>query len=302
MTASVPPQPEFGKAIGLILLATLVLSCMDATGKWLTQQMPVPQVVWARFFFHTVAMFVVLSQLRRFAFLRSRRPVRQTVRALMLLVTTLMMYVGLRHVPLGNAVTLLFLAPVLVTFLSALYLGEALTRHRVGAVIAAFTGVVIIIQPGGEGFILYSLFPFAAAFSLSVYLTMTRSLHLLDNESTTLFYTTALPAALLTLALPVIYQPIALHLWPLLVLMGLLGAAGHTLLIKAYALAAASSLSPFLYAQVAFSAALGMMFFDDRPGLSFLLGALMLTGSGVYLWWKESRRRGPRVATPARTD
>ncbi len=275
--------------IGLTVLAGAMLASMDAVGKHLSQYYPVLQVVWARYFFHAVLVLIPLCARYGTGFVHTRHPWLQGMRAATLIAVTGLLYLALIHVPLADATAIMFFAPVLVTVLSAIFLAERITAVRVGAVLAGFVGVLLIVRPGLDTS-WYMLLPLASACMLSVYLLLTRALSGRDSTRTTLFYTTAAGALGLTLLLPLIWQmPVLVH-WPLMLLMGALGALGHLCIISAFAFAPASVLSPFLYAQIVAAMIISVTVFADPLTAPMLAGTLLLVASGLTVWWRENRR------------
>lgn len=296
MTRPADPSPR-GLLIGIILtvLAGVLLASMDAVGKHLSQAYLVIQVVWARYFFHSILVFGTLSARHGFGYLRPRRPVLQLVRAACLLGVTVFLYTALSRVPLADAIAVQFFAPVLVTILSMFFLKEQVGIHRISAVVIGFIGVLVIIRPSFSTDP-YMFLPFVSAVLLATYLLLTRLLSTGENPHSTMFYTTAVGALCLTALMPFFWQTPDLYGFILMVLMGLCGAVGHVFVIKALAYAPASTLSPFLYSHVLFAAILSIAIFGDPLTALTLLGMALLVGSGLYIWWRE-RKKGFKTTT-----
>ncbi|WP_343058674.1 DMT family transporter [Aurantimonas endophytica] len=276
--------------ICLTILSGLSLASMDTVGKFLTGRLPVMEVVWARYFFHTLVMVAWLAPTTGMRFLRTKRPGLQLLRGGTLLVATLLMYTAFSRIPLADATAVQFFAPVLVTVLSVVFLAERIGVHRLAAVLVGFGGVLLIVQPGFSETDPYLLLPLGAAAILSVYFLLTRTLSGADDSASTLFNTTAVGAVLLTLAVPLVWQ------WPtpmefaMMVVVGLLGAIGHFCLVVGFSYASASALSPFLYSQVLFASIFSLVLLGDPLRPSLIAGAALLIGSGIYIWWRENRR------------
>ncbi len=75
------------RGIYWMLLTTGLFTSLDATAKYLAQDYPVPQVLWARFSFHLVFVAAFLG-VRLSITLRSQRPGLQLIRSLLMLITT----------------------------------------------------------------------------------------------------------------------------------------------------------------------------------------------------------------------
>lgn len=277
-------------AIALVALACVVLAGMDALGKHLMRHLPAAQVVWARYTFHTLLVIALLGPRHHRQFLHPRHPGLQFLRGLCLLGVTFGMYTAIHLAPLGEVTAILFLAPVLVTLLAAWLLREALRPIHLLALLLGFSGVLVILRPGATGFQPVMLLPLGSAVLLALYFILTRRLRGHDSEYTTLLHTTLAGTLILSLAAPAFWTPPSGGDWPLLAAMGLLGAAGHLMLIQAFHRAPAADLSPWLNLQIAAAALYGSWLFGDilRPG--FALGAGLIVAGGLLGWHAQRRR------------
>jgi drug/metabolite transporter (DMT)-like permease len=273
----------------LTVLAGMVFSVMDATGKTLTTLMPVIQVVWGRYVVQTVLVTGYLAGTSGTRFLHARRPVLQAVRGATLLGATLTMYFALAQVSLADCTAVMFFSPILVTVFSVVFLKERIGLHRIAAVIAGFLGVILIVRPGSAGFDPYLLLPLGASVLNAAYLMLTRQLAGSEDAAATQFHTTATGAVLLSLVVIPFWQTPTLPGAGLMLLIGCIGAVGHTLLINAFRHAPASLLSPFLYSQMLFATAISLFWFGAPLHETTLIGMAVLVGSGLYIWWRENR-------------
>ncbi len=281
------------KAVGIALIvgAGFMLASMDAVGKYLAGQYAVAQVVWARYSVHSLGVFIwLLAAERDLGFLKTKRPIVQFVRSLLMLSVTGCMYTALVFIPLADGTAVLFFAPVLVTLLAGPFLGEELGGHRVIGVITGFIGVLLIVRPGFETDP-YMLLPVVAAGTLAIYLLLTRYISGHDRQRSTLFYTTACGSLALSLVIPWHWQTPTLADAGLMVAMGTLGALGHGSFVVAFARAPASALSPFLYTQILAATLLSVAVFGDPLRVPTLIGIALLIGAGLLIWWWE--QQGP---------
>lgn len=284
-----PPLNDTSVLTGILatVIAGFVLAAMDGLAKWLMQSLPTQQVVWSRYFFHTLIVGLVFSLQSGPGFIRPRRPGLQFLRAACLLGVTLSMYFSIRSISLADATAILFFAPVLVTLLAGLLLHERVGLPEWLAVGAGFIGVLFVVQPGFRQIDPAMLMALLAAVCLSFYFVLTRALKGQDSEQTTLFHTTALGALLLTCLMPIWWIEPSMLQWAFLVLTGVMGALGHFLLVKAFHLAAAPILSPFLNAQLVAAVIYSVTFFNDSLGSGFYLGAVLIVGAGLVVWAHE---------------
>lgn len=281
-------------AVALILATGTVLAGMDAFAKFLALEVPIVMVLWGRYFFHTLITFGAYSvKTRSLRFLRARRPDLQFVRAAALFGATFFMYVALTRMPLGDAAAIQFLAPVLVTALSGLLLGEHVGPRRWLGVACGFLGVLLVARPGSGVLGWNALLPLATAVLLALYMMMTRIIRNRDDPAATTFYSTALGALVLSLMVIFDWQALSGFQWSLMIAMGAAGAAGHFMLVKAFHSAEASVLAPFTYSQVVAAIVWGLLVFGDIPSLWTLCGAGVVIASGLYVWYRETRAGRP---------
>lgn len=275
------------------MIATgFILAGMDAFAKFLALGVPIIMVLWGRYFFHTVITFCAYAiKTRSIGFLQSRRPGLQFFRALALFGATFFMYVAITRMPLGDAAAIQFLAPVLVTALSGLLLGEYVGPRRWMAVVFGFVGVLLVARPGSGVLGWNALLPLATAVLLAGYMLMTRIIRDKDNPAATTFYTTAVGALILSVLVIFNWQALSAFQWSLMVSMGAAGAVGHFMLVKAFHMAEASMLAPFTYSQVVGAILWGFLVFGDVPSLWTVCGASLVIGSGVYVWYRETRAK-----------
>ena len=167
-----------------IVFSGITFAGMDSTAKFLvTTGVPVLLVIWARYVFQTVAVFfILLAHMRSLAFLKSRRPWLQFFRACALFGATMMFYNALKYIPLADGTAVVFLAPVMVTVLSGLFLGEHIDRHRWMAVAIAFAGVMVVVRPGSGILGYHALLPLGTALLTAIYFVMTRVLGSFQQE------------------------------------------------------------------------------------------------------------------------
>jgi drug/metabolite transporter (DMT)-like permease len=276
--------------IGLMVLAVALLTAMDGIAKYLTQSLPLAEVVWARYAFNLIALLAVLPAWR-VAIWRTRQALLQVLRGLMMIVATGLMFLALSLIPMAEAYAINYISPLLVAVMAAAWLGERVGLQRWLAMAAGFLGVMLVIRPGSGLFGLAALAPLGAATAFAVYQLVTRMLAR-DHVLVTMFYSATTGTLATSLFLPFVWQAPGLPALALMLLMGGLGLAGQLAMIKAFALGPAATISPYIYSQIVFAALFGFLVFGDRPDLFTWLGAGVVAVSGLHLLRYEAR--GPR--------
>ncbi len=280
------------RGIVLFMLALMLFAGLDATSKYLAGFFVVPLLVWARYAGHFLIMLVFVAPSLRGELVRTANPRLQVVRALALLATTGCGMAAFRVMPLAEATAVIFLAPLLVTLLAGPFLGERIGRSRWLAVLVGFGGVLLVVRPGtglNLGGILWAL---AGAFSYAVYQILTRRLSHAEHPLRLLFYTALVGTAVMSAALPwfwVATEPAPMQ-WLLIASLGLYGGIGHFLLIRAFRLAPASTLTPFTYVQLVWATLLGWIVFGNVPDAISATGMAVIAASGLWLALGARRR------------
>jgi drug/metabolite transporter (DMT)-like permease len=275
------------KGIGLMMLAILLFTTMDATAKHLIAAYPAPLVIWARF----AGMFVlVLLILRRRLphIARTRHPVLHFWRSASQFGATGLFFLSLGYIGLAEATAIVDINPVLVTLGAALFLGERFGPRRALGVVAALIGAMFIIRPGSSVFSFAALLPLGAALCYSANVLLTRFLGQKESVWTAMFYASAFGTFAGAIALPWVWTPIAAADLPWFVLVGLLGTAAQLCIIRAFSITEASILAPFGYLGLIFSVFWGIVLFDQYPDGWTVLGALVIAGAGLYVWHREN--------------
>ncbi|MEO3432168.1 DMT family transporter [Inquilinus sp. CAU 1745] len=275
-----------------VLAAMMLFVSLDTTAKYLSQTLPVPQVVWARYTAHALIL-VVLFAPRLPRLLKTQRLGLQLVRSFMLLSTTLLFFLGLSQVPLASASSIMFLTPIIVTALSVPLLKEQVGPRRWAGVLVGFMGAMIVIRPGADVLHSASMLIFAATFFNALFHITTRILGRTEDALTTLIYTAALGSLLSSLWVPFFWAWPSVEEWALIGLLGIFGAASQYALIKAFEAAAPVVIAPFNYTTLIWATFYGYVLFGDLPDRWTLLGAAIIVASGLYIFYRERVRRSP---------
>jgi drug/metabolite transporter (DMT)-like permease len=290
------------RGIALFLVAMLLFATLDATAKHLSGKFPVPMLVWARYAFHFLLMVVTLAPSMRLRLVSTKRPGMQVLRALMLVGTTGFGIAALRLMPLAETTALVFVTPLLVTLLAVGFLGERVGRGRLVPLAAGFLGVLLIARPGGALSAVGVGFALLAAVSYSIYQILTRKIAQVENAVTMVFYTALVGTVVMTAALPWFWSgPMPDWREGLMICsLGIYGGSGHFLLTRAFRLAPASTLSPFLYVQLVWATLLGFAVFGQWPDGLALAGMAVIAGSGLAIALAERAEIGRREHVPQR--
>ena len=285
-------HPSALRGILLMLLAVMCFAALDATSKHLSQTYPVAILVWVRYVVHCVLMLVFLAPSMRWKLVATTRPVALTVRALLLVATTALCMAAFRVMPLAETTAIIFVSPLAVGLLAGPLLGERVGAARWLAMLAGFAGMLMVARPGSGLSLEGVLLALGAAACYTVYQLQTRQLSPTENTWTMLFYTALAGTVVMTLGLPLFWGgPLPGPLDALMFCtMGLYGGGGHYLLTRAFRHAPASTISPFLYAQLLWAGLFGGLFFDHWPDALSIAGMAVIAASSIAMAGWERRQ------------
>lgn len=310
-TDSATANPLKGIALKIASVAIFVamMTSIKAAGP-----LPPGQIVFFRSAFAMLPVFIFLAWRRELASgFRTNRPLGHVARGLVGVTAMALGFYGLTVLPLPDAITISYAQPLILTVLSALFLGETIRVFRWGAVIAGIAGVLIISWPKltlltgqsdvGQTEALGVLAVLGSASFAAVAMTLVR--RLIDTETTTSivvwFSVTATVASLFTI--PLGWEALETRQVLLLAASGIFGGVAQLLMTQAYRHAPMSTVAPFEYTSMLLGIAAGYAFFADVPTLQTLIGGSIVVAAGLFIIWREHRlgikRKGARrVMTP----
>ena len=274
------------KAILLNLSAWTMLPIMDGIAKYLSSSLPVLQITWARYFFTVVIILPTMVLFFKKNLKLSEKPKLQIIRGLLLFVANILFFYSISQISLSKALTLAFIAPLIVTIFSPIFLNEKVGFNRWVAVMIGFFGCLIVIRPGLIDFNLATFAALGTGFMYGFYLIVTRKLSNADSPLLTLLFTGIVGAFIGSFVIPFYWVMPSSDQWLFLFLIGFFASIGHLLLILSLKLADASKLAPFGYFEILPNIIIGYYFFNNVPDIFHLSGLVLIIGSGVYIFKK----------------
>lgn len=293
MTSHALGPDRIGIGIACAIGGFACFSAGDAVAKWLIGGRGLS--AFEVFFFYGVfGLAMVMATLARSGGLAQARP-RLTgltvLRSVLITASAIAAAWAFGRLPLADVYALLFATPMLVTALSVPLLGEAVGRHRWAAVVVGFAGILVMLRPGLTALDAGHVAALASPVFFSLALIVSRRIGHREIDAAQL--------AMLFLAMTVAGAAALPFVWVApdgLTLLGLaaggvLSAAGHILLIRALKAAPPSAVTPFQYTQMVWGVLYGLILFGDTVDAVTMVGATIVIGSGLYILWRETRRR-----------
>ena len=279
------------KAIILNLSAWVMLPIMDGFAKYLSTSIPVLQITWSRYFFTVVFVLPIMIFFFRKNLIWTEQPKLQLIRGLLLFCANILFFYSISIISLSKALTLAFIAPIIVTALSPILLGEKVGLRRWLAVIMGFIGSLIVIRPGFVEINLASIAALGTGMLYGFYLIVTRKLHNSDNPLLTLLLTGIVGGVIGSIIMPFVWVEPTVSEWLMMSAIGFFASIGHLLLILSLMYADASKLAPFGYFEIVPNIIIGYFFFDNFPSFWHFIGLSIIISSGIYIFRRELQNR-----------
>ena len=276
------------RGITLMLAGFFVLALNDATGKWLTGDYPVPQVISLRSMFIVFPLAILIYLRGGFQAFKPMRWRNHFLRSFCFIGSTFFIITAFSLMPLADAIAFTFAGPLIVAALAPIILGETVDLRRWFAIIIGFIGIVFMIQPSSEAFHWMAFIALGAAFWGAMRDMVTRRISSQEPSDLILFYSTL--AVILVGILGAFFFP-----WKfpdakglvLFALAGILNGLAHYMMIEAHRWAEASILAPFRYSGLIWAVILGFIIWGDIPNTWLLFGSALVIASGLYILKRE---------------
>lgn len=279
---------------GFCILAPLLDVCAKALA---LEQVSVWHILYGRMFVHFILLLPVVIALHGFAALLPKPLGLHVLRGLFMVSASMCFFVAISTSPISTILTLALCYPFVVVVLSAMLLGERVGLQRWSAVTLGFTGALIILRPGFEGFRVDYVFGMLTGVCYACYVLLTRKLTSTAPDIVTLIHTSSTGLVLLTpglfiadLALPQWspWSPLSPQQWLLMALMGIFAMLAHLCMIKALRAAPAHIVAPWGYMELVFATLFGWFFFHNLPDGPSWLGMAVITLCGLWVMRREA--------------
>lgn len=286
----------------MILASTVFLACSDTLAKYLSKSLPAIEIAFIRFSVFLLIMIPIALSASRgsVSVLRSARPGLQVLRGVALVGSSMFFIAGLGYLPIAEASATAFVAPLFVTALSIVLLGEKIGIRRWLATLVGLIGVLIVIRPGTAAFNPAVLLPILSALGWALTLIMTRMISGADRVVTTMAFSAVVGFCVLSALVPFVWVTPSWRDIGIGVAIGISSTAGQWIVVMAFRYADASVLAPFSYTQLLWVTLFGFFVFGEVPVVWTFVGAAIIVASGIYTAHRERLRRlRPIAAEPS---
>jgi drug/metabolite transporter (DMT)-like permease len=228
--------------------------------------------------------------------LKFTEPKLHIYRGILIAFSTHLGFYTLTKLPIATTTVLFFTAPIFATVLSIYINKEKVGYRRWFAVIIGFLGVIIILQPGFNGFYFAMITALFSSFLFAVALAYSRRIVLADGV-----VSTYLSSVLITflISIPIAYSllessyfgSIPMHILALIILLATTSFLRGIGDVQAYRYGEAAILAPFTYLRLILVGIVGYFLWGEIPNFVTLLGAFVIIGSAIYIGHRETKHK-----------
>ncbi len=271
------------RAASFMVLATFAFAGMSACVQIASRSLPNAEVVFVRNFLGLVFLLPWLLYRGGFVALRTKHPIEHLIRSAAGLSSMYCYFYAIAHLPLADAVVLNYTVPLFFPLIESIWLREPMPSKLWWPLLLGFVGIVIVLKPGSDVFKPVALVGLLAGVLSAVAQTGVRRLTLTEPPTRIVFIFALLSSITSALPLPAVWVTPTTAMIGLFVLLGLCATIGQLSMTRAYSHAPASQVGAFAYTIVLFGALFDWIRTGTVPALSFVVGAILICGSGVLM-------------------
>lgn len=286
---TITSQTSIKRGIIYIILAMFIFSVLNAIIKDTTANYNPIQLVFFRCFFAAFPAGAVLMMRGGWMLPASSDWKIHLKRAFLLAIGLSILFLGIGTLPLSNSMALYFSSTLFLVLLSYPLLKEAISFPQYIAVALGFVGVLIIAKPSGDVFHWGTIFVVMGAFMESIYNLYGRLLSSTHNSFMLTFLGSLLPAIVILVALPFVWETPDFMGWVALICLGLGGGIGQLCVTFAYYHAPAGVLAPMIYSAMIWSVMLDVILYGNWPTQSLLIGCGIIIVAGLLIIFSERK-------------
>lgn len=274
-----------------MILGIACFAAADAIGKWVVTDYSVFQVLAVRSVLAVLILLLLAPVFGGREVVRTRQPAAHVARALSSTLAFLFFFASVRVLPLADAVAVEFGGPFIVMALSVPLLGEHVDRGRWIAVAVGFLGMLLVVQPTGEGIRPEALLIIASSLSYAFMMVLTRWMAKrsggAERTFTFLVYTMSVQGLVGLLGAFWAWNKMSGFDFALTSAMGVFALGGQLGVTAAFQRAPASVVAPFEYTALVWATLFGLVIYGDFPKPAVWMGVAIIVGAGLYTIRRE---------------
>lgn len=279
--------------LGIIfmILSVISFSVMDIVVKLMSSHYPIGQLIFFRGFFGLIPILFIIPKERFGNLLKTEKIKLHLVRAFGGAFAMTFLYLGLKFLPIADAITISFAAPIFATIFSIIFLNEKVRLIRWLAIFFGLTGVIIVLKPGTELFTYYSFFPILFCIGFATISIAIKKLSKTEPDYLIALYFTLVLILFGLISISMGWKKIDISDIHYLIIIGLSGSIGNIFLTKSIREADISLVTPIKYLSLVFAIIAGWLIFNEIPSVLTISGAMLIILSTFVIFKREAAKK-----------
>jgi drug/metabolite transporter (DMT)-like permease len=279
--------------LGIIfmILSVISFSVMDIVVKLMSSHYPTGQLIFFRGFFGLIPILFIIPKERFGNLLKTEKIKLHLVRAFGGAFAMTFLYLGLKFLPIADAITISFAAPIFATIFSIIFLNEKVRLIRWLAIFFGLTGVIIVLKPGTELFTYYSFFPILFCIGFATISIAIKKLSKTEPDYLIALYFTLVLILFGLISISMGWKKIDISDIHYLIIIGLSGSIGNIFLTKSIREADISLVTPIKYLSLVFAIIAGWLIFNEIPSVLTISGAMLIILSTFVIFKREAAKK-----------
>ena len=285
--------------IGALYMAisAVSFSIMDILVKIMSDYYPIGEIVFFRGLFGVIPILFIIPKDRYKNLFQIKKLKLHLARALIGTLGMLWIFLAVKFLPIAEAITITFAAPVFATIFSMIILKESVKIFRWVAIIIGLVGVIIILKPGTELFTLYSILPLLFCLCFGIIAVIIKKLSTTEPDFLIATYFTlsiiffGFISLFFNFKMPMLKDILSL------ILIGIAGSAGNIFLTMSLRKGSISTVTPIKYLSLIIATFAGILIFDEIPYFTTYLGAVFIIVSSFIIFKREQFKKTKSVIT-----
>ena len=276
-----------------LFLEILVGTSIVAIIKYFSSDVSLSVVLMFRYLFCLPILLLVGLRIGGVKYFKIKNKKVMSLRSVAGLLGLFFWYLSVIHLDISKALALSQVMPIFICILSILFLGEKVGVFRWTAILLGLSGAVIIINPDSKNW--YSvglLYIFLGTLFASIMFVALRRLGMTENPVATAFWYNLFGSIIFSIYCisALTLNNISLKIWIMLIIIGLMASAQQIFMALSHTFASASSLAPVHYTTIPIGVVIGLLVFNEKIDLNFLIGTFFIVGSTLFILYREKKK------------
>ena len=276
-----------------LFLEILVGTSIVAIIKYFSSDVSLSVVLMFRYLFCLPILLLVGLRIGGVKYFKIKNKKVMSLRSVAGLLGLFFWYLSVIHLDISKALALSQVMPIFICILSILFLGEKVGIFRWTAILLGLSGAIIIINPDSKNW--YSvglLYIFLGTLFASIMFVALRRLGMTENPVATAFWYNLFGSTIFSIYCisALTLNNISLKIWIMLIIIGLMASAQQIFMALSHTFASASSLAPVHYTTIPIGVVIGLLVFNEKIDLNFLIGTFFIVGSTLFILYREKKK------------